>query len=227
MNTIKRITGLALAAMLIASMVAGGVWAYYSDVQTSTSNILLAGTLDLSPVTGGSSNGSYSVTPGGDGVNGKVVFQKMTPGQYGNITWVLTNAGSLNGTLGITSNVTFAKGSLGEIKNEAGGNSSDGNGYLDEYIGYKLQRGVGTDQANAIANFAYIAGAGNSTTYVPLSGLQVALISAGNTVAANGGNDTVVYKLSWDISSLFGGVNPNIIQGDTAQIDITFTLIQN
>jgi len=59
-------------------------------------------------------------------------------------------------------------------------------------------------------------------------------------VAADGGNDTIVYKLSWSIASdvegagvdgLFGTgddvtADDNIIQSDNAEIDITFTLTQ-
>ncbi len=224
MKTLKKITGLTLAALLVMSMVAGGVWAYFSDVQTSGNNVLLAGTLDLSPSTNGTSAGNYTVTPGGDQVNGKVVFQKMLPGDTGNISWLLTDTGSIAGTLVITSTVTFSDVSQNEVETAVAGNNGGGNGDLDAYVGVKLQRGVGTDQANAIANFTYISG--NATTYVSLSGLQAVLNAQSVAMAANGGNDTIVYKLSWDMSSLFGGVNPNIVQSDNAQIDITFTLNQ-
>ncbi len=224
MKTLKRITGLTLAALLTMSMVAGGVWAYFSDVETSASNILLAGTLDLSPTTNGASTGNYTVTPGGDQVNGKVVFQKMLSVESGNITWVLTDTGSIAGTLVITSSVTFSDVDQNEVETAVLGNNGGGNGDLDAYVGVKLQRGVGTDQASATANFTYILG--DAGTYAPLSGLQAVLNAQSVAMAASGGNDTVVYKLSWDIGSLFGGVNPNIVQSDNAQIDITFTLNQ-
>lgn len=225
MKTLKRITGLTLAALLTMSMVAGGVWAYFSDVETSASNILLAGTLDLSPTTNGTGpTGKYTVTPGGDQVNGKVVFQKLLPGDTGNITWVLTDTGSIAGTLVITSNATFSDVSQNEVETAVAGNDGGGNGDLDAYVGVKLQRGVGTDQANAQANFTYILGSAGS--YAAFSGLQAVLNAESVAMAASGGNDTVVYKLSWEIGSLFGGVNDNIIQSDNAQIDITFTLNQ-
>ncbi len=225
MKTLKRITGLTLAAMLIASMAAGGVWAYYSDVEASTSNVLLAGTLDLSPSTNGtSSSGNYTATPGGDQVNGKIVFRKIAPGESGSITWVLTDTGTIGGTMAISSNVGFGKGSTTEIKTAAGDTGADTDGFLDEYLGVKLQRGVGTNQADAMANLTYLLG--SSGSYAALSGLQAALNSGGTSMAASGGNDTVVYVLTWEVGSLFGSVNDNIIQGDTADIDITFTLNQ-
>ncbi|MDO8716311.1 MAG: TasA family protein [Dehalococcoidales bacterium] len=224
MKTLKRITGLTLAALLTISMVAGGVWAYLSDIETSSNNVLLAGTLDLSPTTSGTSTGNYTVTPGGDQVNGKIVFQKMLPGDTGNITWVLADTGSIAGTLALSSNVTFSDVSQNEVETAVPGNNGGGNGDLDAYVGVKLQRGVGTDQASAIANFTYILGSAGS--YAAFSGLQAVLNAQSIAIAASGGNDTVVYKLSWEINSLFGGVNDNIIQSDNAQIDITFALNQ-
>ena len=214
-----------LAALLVMSMVAGGVWAYFSDIQSSGNNVLLAGTLDLSPSTNGtSSSGNYTVTAGGNQVNGKVVFRKIAPGESGNMTWTLTNNGTLNGTLVISSNVTFALGSSSEIKTAAGDTGADTDGFLDEYLGVKLQRGLGNTTANAMANLTYLLG--SSGSYAAFSGLQATLNSAGASMAASGGNDTIVYVLRWEVGSLFGSVNQNIIQGDGADIDITFTLNQ-
>ncbi len=220
----KKIIGLAIAFLLVMSMTTIGTWAYFSDVEASSSNILTAGTLDLVPATSGTGPTSkYTVTAGGNGVNGKVVFQKLLPGESGTITWVLTDTGSLSGTLGIASTVAFSDVSQNEIESAVTGNNGGGNGDLDQYLGVKLQRGVGTDQANAEANFTYILGdAGN---YMPISGLEAILDTQSVAMAANGGNDTIVYQLSWNIASPLP-VNDNIIQSDSAQIDITFTLNQ-
>lgn len=221
---LKRIVGLSLAAMLVMSMVAVGVWAYYSDRETSES-VLLAGTLDLSPGTSGTGPlGKYTVTPGGDQVNGNVVFQSLIPGDSGIITWALTNAGSISGTLVVSSNITFSDVDQNEVEAAVPGNNGGDNGDIDTYVGVKLQRGIGDDEAGATANLTYLLGsAGN---YVAFSNLQPALNSAGTAMAADGGKDTVVYILNWEIGSLFGSVNPNIIQSDRAQIDVTFTLEQ-
>ncbi len=235
----KKILGLTITSLLIMCIVVEGAWAYFTDIETSSSNVLLAGTLDLSPTTSGDGPaGKYTVTPGGDGINGQVVFVKMLPGESGDITWMLVDNGSISGTLVITSTVTFSDVSQNEVENAVSGNNGGGNGDLDGYVGVKLQRGVGTDQANAEANFTYILGsAGN---YVPFSGLPAILNLQSVAMAASGGNDTIVYRFSWSIASdikgagvdgLFGtgddvDVNENIIQSDSAQIDITFTLNQ-
>lgn len=43
----KKILGLTIAALLVMALVGGGTWAYFSDVETSDTNIFSAGTLDL------------------------------------------------------------------------------------------------------------------------------------------------------------------------------------
>ena len=221
----KKILGLTIVATLIMSMVAGGVWAYFSDFQTSSNNVLAAGTLDLTSTAGGSGpSGKVTVTTGGNGLNGYVVFQKLLPNDSGNITWTLTDLGSIPGTLSLSSAVSFALGTSNEIKTAAGDTGGDSNGYLDEYLGVTLQRGVGADQTSALNNLTYLLG--NATTYVAASNLQSALNSAGAAMDASGGNDTVVYVLNWQIGTLFGSVNPDIVEGDSAQINITFTLNQ-
>ena len=235
----KKVVGLTIAFMIAMAMVSMGTWAYFSDIETSTNNNLSAGTLDLIP----SSNGTgptdkYTVTPGGNGVNGNVVFQKLLPGESGTITWVLTSDGSLSGTLVISSTVTFSDVSQNEVENAVSGNNGGSNGDLDEYVGVKLQRGTGTDQTDAEANFTYILG--SASNYVPFSGLEAFLDAQNVAISASGGNDTIVYKFSWSIANplkgagvdgLFGtgddtAVNDNIIQSDSAQIDINFTLNQ-
>ena len=49
----KKILGLAVAALLVMGLVGGGTWAYFSDPEVSGTNSLTAGTLDLE-VEGGS-----------------------------------------------------------------------------------------------------------------------------------------------------------------------------
>ena len=109
---IKKIFGLTIAFLLLAGISSIGTWAYFTDIATSSNNVLLAGTLDLSPITDGAGpTGKYTVTAGGNNINGKVVFQKLYPGDSGNITWVLTDTGSLPGTVTLVSTVTYNENS--------------------------------------------------------------------------------------------------------------------
>jgi len=235
----KRVLGLAIAMLVTFGMAVTGAWAYFSDVETSTGNLLSAGTLDLFSQVGGSGTpGKYTVTPGGNGINGNVVFSNMLPGESGSITWVLINLGSLPGTLSLYSTVSFSENGTGYPEAWVTGNNGGGNGDLDECVGVRLLRGIGTDRVSAEANFTYVLG--DAGYYVPFAGLKAALDAQSISLAPDGGNDTVVYKLEWLIATdvkkagadgIFGtsddeDVNENIIQSDTAQIDINFTLSQ-
>lgn len=218
----KKIAALAIASLLAISMVSGGVWAYFSDIETASDNTLTAGTLNMVPATSGTGPaGKYTVTAGGDGVNGNVVFQKLYPGDSGTVTWVLTNSGDFGGAFTTPTTVTFTLGAQNEIKTAAGDTRADSNGFLDENMLVTLRRGIGTDQAGAEANFVYILG--TKTKDVAMSGLEAAFDSESLAMGAPGGNDTIVYQLSWNLPA---GSTQNIYIGDTARIDITFTLSQ-
>jgi predicted ribosomally synthesized peptide with SipW-like signal peptide len=234
----KKIIGLTIAVLLSVSMLSTGAWAFWADTESSANNQLTAGTLDMVPTTSGTGpDGKYLATPGGNEDNGNVVFDRLLPGESGSITWTLVNNGSLPGTLVIASTDTFLENGSNEPE-DFPPNNGDSNGDIDAYVGVKLQRGVGTNQTNAEANFTYILADGSN--YVPFSGLEAVLDAQSEAMAGNGGNDTIVYKLSWSIASdikgagddgMFGtgddvDVNENIIQSDTAEVDITFTLDQ-
>lgn len=242
----KKILGLTIAALLVLGLVGGGTWAYFSDPETSTGNTFTAGTLNLIPLTEGTGpSGNYTVTAGGDGVNGKVEFVKMEPGDTGTTTWTLANNGNLPGTLTIASTITFSD--VDDNEPEAAvsvphANNGGTNGDLDEFVGVRLERGTGVDQAAAISAFSYILG--TATSYAPFSALEAILDAQSQAMAASGGSDTIVYRLSWKIDTdvVGAGVNgtlyetsdnddaaadDNIIQSDSGTADITFTLTQS
>ncbi len=88
----KKILGLTVAALLFIGMAGIGTWAYFSDVETSTANVLTAGTLDLK-------------TDDVDGVSQTLLATNMKPGDtIGPATIILKNAGS---TVGSTLDLTF------------------------------------------------------------------------------------------------------------------------
>ena len=83
---IKRILGLTIAFMLLIGMTGIGIWAYFSDVETSTGNVLAAGTLDLK-------------TDDEDGVSQTLLASNMEPGDtVGPETIILKNIGSVEGS---------------------------------------------------------------------------------------------------------------------------------
>ncbi len=82
----KKILGLAVAIVLFFGMASIGTWAYFSDIETSQSNTLAAGTLDLK-------------TNDADGVSQTLYVTDMAPGVIENaVTISLNNTGSVNAT---------------------------------------------------------------------------------------------------------------------------------
>lgn len=209
----------------VSALLVEGVQAVFNDTETSTGNTFTAGTLNLVPtISGTGPEGKYTVTAGGDGVNGKVVFDKLAPGDSGSITWALTNNGNLDGSLTMASTITFEENSSNEPESAVSGNNGGSNGDLDEYTGVRLKR-----------NGTYILG--DASNYVPFSGLAAVLNAESQALSASG---TLTYVLEWAIASDVKGtgtdgkfgtgddvqVDDNVIQSDKATLDITFTLTQ-
>ena len=81
----KRILGLTIAFLLLIGMAGIGTWAYFSDVETSTGNVLAAGTLDLK-------------TDDVDGVTQTLLASNLAPGDNVTGSITLKNIGSLAGS---------------------------------------------------------------------------------------------------------------------------------
>jgi len=88
----KKILGLAIGAILIIGLVAGGTWAYFQDTETSSTNSITAGTLDL------------KIDAGDANVNIIAALADKKPGDSGKAPGpkaTLTAAGTLTGDLSI------------------------------------------------------------------------------------------------------------------------------
>ncbi len=84
----KKILGLTVAALMVMGLIGGGTWAYFTDPEQITGNLLSAGTLDLDL----------------NGVDtGATLFNisNMAPGASGNGSATISNSGTLGGVLGI------------------------------------------------------------------------------------------------------------------------------
>jgi predicted ribosomally synthesized peptide with SipW-like signal peptide len=76
--------------VLVCALIGGGIYAYFSDTETSTGNTFTAGTLDLN-LDGGNTNVV------------KFAVGDIAPGSSGNGTWTVTNVGSIDGYLDLES----------------------------------------------------------------------------------------------------------------------------
>ncbi len=224
----KKIIGLTIVALLLIGIVGVGTFAYFSDTETSSGNTVTAGTLNLVATNAGTSSTPHIVvTAGSDGINCNVVFTQIKPGDSGTIAWTLTNDGDMSGNLTIPSTIAFNDNDGAQKNPETKAITANGgvNLGLGDLLGARLKYGA-----------TYVLG--DATNYVPFSGLQAALLAQNQAIAAVG---SLVYTLDWAVASdvknagadgKFGtgddvDVSDNIIQGDGAAIDITFTLTQS
>jgi predicted ribosomally synthesized peptide with SipW-like signal peptide len=207
----KKIIGLSIAALLIIGIVGIGTFAYFSDTATSTGNTFTAGTLVLSEVTTGSAvNNSYVVTPAG-GINGSVQFgltDLVKPGSSGTITWTLNNIGNVNGSLTLVAATTFTD------------NPAPNARQLATWVSLGSHVGLGQDLMVWVTRDGTDI-LGSTGTYVAMSGLQAALNLEVNKTITIG--TPMVYVLNWQVPTSVG----NEIQGDSANLNVTFTLNQN
>ena len=201
----KKIIGLSIAALLIIAIVGVGTFAYFSDTAASTGNTWTAGTLTLGLVTtGAATNATASVSPAGS-INNSMQFTNVVPGSSGTITWTLNNTGNVPGTLTLVAINTF-KENPPENAPEHAADPTDSIGLGQDLMVWVTRNG--TDIL------------GSTGTYVAMSGLQTALnLEIKETVTIG---TPMVYVLHWQVPTT---VN-NEIQGDSANLDITFTLNQ-
>ena len=96
----RKIAMLAIGAMLAVALIGGGVYAYFSDTETSSGNGATAGTLDLVL---------------NDNVAKVMSFSNVKPGDSGADNFKVRNAGSINGDLTVDiSNIVNGPGTTPE-----------------------------------------------------------------------------------------------------------------
>ena len=211
-GSLPLLAGLAIAVLLLTGVVARGTYALFSDTESSTGNTFTTGTLDLVSVISGTATAcSVAVTEQGDGLNDKVEFgstDPIEPGSSGTVTWTLTNAGTVGGTLTMAAVTTFDEGGTPSEPEQAAETALGGVRGLGDMLEVWVTRN-GTDDI-----------LGTSSTYVAMNGLAAAL-NAESQSLING--TPLVYVLHWQVPTSVG----NEIQGDSAELDITFTLTQS
>jgi len=84
----KKILGLTVSALMVMGLVGGGTWAYFSDIESTSGNVLAAGTLDLEV----DSENPWATAP--------ISIINIAPGDTtANTTINLSNVGNLDGDL--------------------------------------------------------------------------------------------------------------------------------
>ena len=201
----KKILGLAVAALLIIGMVGGGTWAYFSDTESSTNNSLTAGTLDLNI----------------DGDNIAVTTfseSAVAPGDIGNGISTLANVGSMDGEL----DIQFS--AINNTPGAGGGEYEGGSGELGANAEIAVL--VDVDQSTQWSS-GDIGLKADGTTYSFPTALDYATIDSYGSVSWDAVETMATsaadgFKIEWRVPTSAG----NDIQGDSVSFDVTFTLEQ-
>jgi spore coat-associated protein N len=214
---VKKILGLAIAALLIMVTVGFGTWSYFSDTETSTGNVFTAGTLNL---TVDANDGSNTV---------KFTVTNANPGQSGAGTWTLVNAGSLAGYIDLESiSVTNAENynaatneaeTYNAVTNPTGDtDTSDltGGGELAANMDVVLfiDDGTGGGTPNN--------GIKDGTEATIYSGKLGSIASSYNQNLSLGAGSTTYISMTWSVATSVG----NTIMGDSATLNLTIELGQ-
>jgi len=226
----RRILISLMTIALVGALIGGGVYAYFSDVETSTGNVFTAGTLNLN-LTDASDDGTESETA-------TWVFSDIAPGDTGGggagAGLTVSNTGSLNGYLDLSS-ITVANAENydattdeAEAADDADTSDATGGGELGANLLVQIWLDDDNDGVvdvdgsnNLLEESIYPAAAIGA----PNPGVTGVLDSIAATYdldeLLNAGNSTYIAIL-WDLPS----ATNNAVQGDSATLSFTVELDQ-
>lgn len=198
----KRILVSLMAIALVSALIGGGIYAYFSDIETSAGNVFTAGTLDLN-LDGGNTNVV------------KFTVDDVKPGANGGGTWTVANVGNMDGYLDLESiGVSEAIGTTTdpELADEGGPDTTQLGNYLMVHMFIDANNNGSWDSGETDI-FGTNASPAAINTILGNYALDLSL-------AANGGTNYIT--LLWSV----GATVDNSIQGDSVTLDITFELQQ-
>lgn len=198
----KRILVSLMAIALVSALIGGGIYAYFSDIETSAGNVFTAGTLDLN-LDGGNTNVV------------KFTVDDVKPGANGGGTWTVANVGNMDGYLDLESiGVSEAIGTTTdpELADEGGPDTTQLGNYLMVHMFIDANNNGSWDSGETDI-FGTNASPAAINTILGNYALDLSLL-------ANGGTNYIT--LLWSV----GTTVDNSIQGDSVTLDITFELQQ-
>ena len=220
----KRILFSIMTIALVGALIGGGIYAYFSDVETSTGNTFTAGTLNLKVGDADPTTASINIT-------------NLKPTDTGNsATWLTKNIGSISGTLDVTiGSITNNENTLTEPESAAGDTTSGATqGELGSFL--KVASWLDVDESSTW-NLGDIALKSDGTTltstgveslpydyldnYGGDSHTSVMTMTADDSTA--GGTDEFQFMVDYDFPN---DANDDRAQSDSAVFNVTFTLNQ-
>jgi spore coat-associated protein N len=194
-NTRFRLAVGIAAVVLAVAAIGAGTYAAFSDTEAGPDGTIAAGTLDL----------VVGATPGTVNL---FAASNIKPGFTQDVTFTVSNTGSLPGTLSSSLMMTGTDGTCTEPEYVAEGVAANGcaaAGNLQEQM-----------------TVAVVAGPGGAAAAVPLSQFMTSGLPLPGQLAAGG---TATYTLRFALPDLPNTTN-NRVQGDTIAITSTFNLVQ-
>jgi len=238
---LKKVLILALTLVLALGMM-GGSFAFFTDVETSTGNVFTASTLDLLVITDGVEGSPFGThgatmteTAGGNAVNGFVVFNDLSgyqasgnTGDHGFIYWTITNIGGMTGSLDMTyTRALDDDNGINEPEDWADGDFDGSDGTPGGDLGAHLRIRSEADLDNNGSYETLIQNGGGEGEFVAGYPLGVPVEKLSNIVLNPGQTIKVRFEFRFNADIGGTGVDDNIIQTDTLQLDVNFELLQN
>lgn len=209
---------------LVGALIGGGIYAYFSDVETSTGNTFTAGTLNLKVGDDDPTTVSINITD-------------VKPTDTGTAaTWLTKNIGSISGTLDVSiGSIVNNENTLTEPESAAGDATG---GATEGELGSLLKVAIWLDvDESSTWNSGDIALQSDGTTLtstgvesLPYDYLDnyggdshTSLITMTADDSGAGGTDEFQFMIDYDFPT---DANDNQAQSDSAVFDVTFTLNQ-
>jgi spore coat-associated protein N len=190
---------------VIIGLVSAGTYAYFSDTESSTNNVLTAGTLDLNI-----DGGNVAVTT--------FTASAVAPGDSGSGSSTLANVGTMAGELDITTSAVTNTPGAGGTEYEGGSGELGANAQIAMYIdvdqsGTWNAGDIGLQSNGAMYSFP------TALNYDAINNYASETWNAVETMGISASDNIVV---NWQVPAGAG----NDIQGDSVRFDITFILEQ-
>ena len=191
-----------MTIVLVCALIGGGVYAYFSDIETSTGNTFTAGTLDLN-LDGGNANVV------------KFTVADVKPGDSGAGTWTVANVGTIDGYLDLESiSVTEGAGTATDpelVDEPTHGDTNQLGNYLLGHLFIDTNNDGGWDTGETDIF---------GTNAVPEEINTISANYALNLSLAESATNYVT--LAWSVPT----ATDNRIQGDNVTLNMTFELQQ-
>jgi spore coat-associated protein N len=191
-----------MTVVAVTALVGGGIYAYFSDVETSNGNTFTAGTLDLNLDSGNINVVKFNV---GD----------VKPGDTGGGTWTVTNVGNIAGYLDLENcSVSESVGTTTdpELADEGGPDTAQLGNYLMVHI-------FVDDNNNGIWDLGEADILGTDALPVKVNTIAA---SYDLNISLTGSGGITYITLTWSVPV----DTDNRIQGDSVTLNIGFELQQ-